>query len=426
MSTNIQRRPHARISRKPRRSAHRVHLWPGIATMLLLAAFGTLGASNHVPRALAKVTAQLSAPAKAAAPAATPAAAPFTVAAYVAPQASNNPALPSSSPSTPPASSPSDGGDWILAPDDLPPTPPTGDVLPLPVAHSAQDIGFHPVKVQHEELAGDRVILTCLNPETGNTETITGKQGRDTVFILKNPEAADLPTSQIKDVEPGNLVATRNPQSGKTEFGRVVSTIKRFAPSVVTVTLLDSKAGSTETLTCTPEHPFFTQGGGWVEAGSLGIGTNIVSRAGPALQVTGLIWKRDTAKALSANARVGSIPVYNLTVEGDHTFFVGTRGGGTWVHNICPGSNAQFGKKFGEHMEDYPGMTHQDYRNLADSIYDDPAAVRKFFPADQGGAYAGETHITRGSDLLRLDPNGNFRSLYPGVDPSTGTYIFRP
>ena len=79
------------------------------------------------------------------------------------------------------------------------------------------------------------------------------------------------------------------------------------------------------------------KGQGWVEAGSVGIGTSIVSRAGPALQVTGLTWEKNKAEELaagSAGSSFGGYTVYNLTVEDDHTFFVGTSGGGTWVHNV--------------------------------------------------------------------------------------------
>jgi len=331
MSARTQHRQQARRNRKPQPPARRFHLWRYVAAVvfLLLSTFGALAASNHVSVALAKVSAKLSTPAKAVAAAATPTAAPLTVAAYVPPQANNSPAPPPSSPSASPASSPSGGGDWILAPDDLPPTPSTGDVPPLPVAHSAQDLGFHPVQVQHMDNVGDRVILTCLNPETGKTETITGKQGRDTVFTLKNPEAADLPTSQIKDVEPGNLVASRNPQTGKTEFGRVVRTIQRQTDALVTVRLADSKTGqAASSLTCTPEHPYYVQGQGWVEAGSLGIGSSIVTRAGPPLVVKGVDWQR---------AKDGTNPftVYNFEVAGSHTYFVGKDNGGAWVHNQC-------------------------------------------------------------------------------------------
>jgi len=102
------------------------------------------------------------------------------------------------------------------------------------------------------------------------------------------------------------------------------------------VSAVNGPACATETITCTPEHPLHVQGQGWVEAGSVGIGSSIVSRAGPALAVTALTWQKDKAEELaagSAGASFGGYTVYNLTVEEDHTFFVGTTGGGTWVHN---------------------------------------------------------------------------------------------
>ena len=96
-------------------------------------------------------------------------------------------------------------------------------------------------------------------------------------------------------------------------------------------------------MTCPPEHPLYVQGQGWVEAGSLGIGTSIVSRAGPAMQVTDLTWQKNKAQELAAGSSgssFGGYTVYNLTVADDHTFFVGTTGGGIWVHNVCPINNA--------------------------------------------------------------------------------------
>jgi len=97
---------------------------------------------------------------------------------------------------------------------------------------------------------------------------------------------ADGSVKAIASVLPGDWVKSRNEVTGQDEARQVTASVKRLAPAVVTVSLADSKTSKIETITCTPDHPFFVPGSGWVEAGSLGIGTSIVSRAGPALQVT--------------------------------------------------------------------------------------------------------------------------------------------
>ena len=151
----------------------------------------------------------------------------------------------------------------------------------------------------------------------------------------------------------GDQVLSRDPATGKDEAKTVTFTIELHAPSVVGVTMRDARTGKAETLTCTPEHPLFVQGQGWVEAGSVGIGTSIVSRAGPALQVTNLTWEKNKAEELAAGtagSSFGGYTVYNLTIEDDHTFFVGTANGGTWVHNVCP--YALKGKSFPKSIED--------------------------------------------------------------------------
>jgi len=152
-------------------------------------------------------------------------------------------------------------------------------------------------------------------------------------------QMADGSMRPISQVQVGDQVLSRDPATGKDEAKTVTNTIERHAPSVVDVVLHDAKTGHDETLTCTPEHPLFVEGQGWVEAGSLGIGSSIVSRAGPAMKVTGLTWQKNKAQELTAGSSgssFGGYTVYNLTVEGDHTFFVGTANGGTWVHNAGP------------------------------------------------------------------------------------------
>jgi hypothetical protein len=75
-----------------------------------------------------------------------------------------------------------------------------------------------------------------------------------------------------------------------------------------------------ESLTTTPEHPFYTLAG-WEVAGELEVGDHIWSISGE--------WGRVEAVSVSHDPQL----MYNLTVDDAHTFFVGEQ---AWlVHNTC-------------------------------------------------------------------------------------------
>jgi hypothetical protein len=105
----------------------------------------------------------------------------------------------------------------------------------------------------------------------------------------------------------------------------VVRTYKHLAHETITVRLADRAEKVVQTLTATPDHRFFVVGHGAVALRRLGIGTQVITRAGPPLVIRSLV-KHEYPKG---------IPVYNFEVQGDHTYFVGTAHGGTWVHNRC-------------------------------------------------------------------------------------------
>ncbi|HVK03441.1 MAG TPA: polymorphic toxin-type HINT domain-containing protein [Armatimonadaceae bacterium] len=86
-----------------------------------------------------------------------------------------------------------------------------------------------------------------------------------------------------------------------------------------------------ETITATSEHPFFVEGRGWVELGQVGIGSEIVTRAGP---------KNLVVQSVSRSRHSEGVAVYNFEVEGTHTYFVGNARGGAWVHNTCSSGTA--------------------------------------------------------------------------------------
>jgi hypothetical protein len=76
-----------------------------------------------------------------------------------------------------------------------------------------------------------------------------------------------------------------------------------------------------ETIETTPEHPFYAADGEWIAAANLDVGDEVY-------QVDG---SYGTVETMSFVYRPQGM--YNLTVEGAHTYFVGDE---QWlVHNGC-------------------------------------------------------------------------------------------
>ena len=146
-------------------------------------------------------------------------------------------------------------------------------------------------------------------------------------FVAGTPVLmADGSYKPIEQVKETDKVQARDTitGTGRTEGKQVTSTSVRY---VDTTLVLGFNTGAT--IETTDEHPFFEVGKGFVPAKSLGIGSEIVTRAGPNLVVTSIERKNVRTK------------VYNFTVGGEdenfHSYFVGdpqTTNGGLWVHNI--------------------------------------------------------------------------------------------
>jgi len=165
----------------------------------------------------------------------------------------------------------------------------------------------------------------------------------DGCFVAGTPvQMADGTTRAIERIKPGDFVKSRNPETGMTEAKRVLQTTIRQTEATLTLSLTDSRTGHVEAITTTSEHPFYVDGKGFVKAGDLGIGTSIVTRAGPCLTLSQITSRQNPLLVnglLPTNRAVVSFLVHNLIVEGDHTYFVGITGGGAWVHNLskCAG-----------------------------------------------------------------------------------------
>ena len=124
----------------------------------------------------------------------------------------------------------------------------------------------------------------------------------------------------IDEIQVGEKVLSRDEHTGLTSYQPVT---QRFVTPDKELTELKFALpdGTTETIYATPTHPFWVEGQGWVVARDLELGVNVetaehgLARLSASLSLA----KRDT--------------VYNLEVEGLHTYFVGH--GQQWVHNAC-------------------------------------------------------------------------------------------
>jgi hypothetical protein len=117
----------------------------------------------------------------------------------------------------------------------------------------------------------------------------------------------------IAAIKVGDTVMAYDPKTGVTGPHRVSAVMAHTDPAIEH---LSTDTGSVDT---TPNHPFFTTDRGWVDAGSLKIGEKVRTESGGSATVTGF-----TVEATPTT-------MWDLTVDGAHSFFVGA--GAVLVHN---------------------------------------------------------------------------------------------
>jgi hypothetical protein len=120
----------------------------------------------------------------------------------------------------------------------------------------------------------------------------------------------------IAQLKPGDTVLAYDPKTGETGTHTVSDVMVTEDPATET---LVTDLGVLDT---TPNHPFFTADRGWVDAGSLTIGEHLRTATG--------------IDAVVVSFTVDDHPaaMWDITVDGAHTFFVGT--GQVLVHNCSP------------------------------------------------------------------------------------------
>jgi RHS repeat-associated protein len=122
----------------------------------------------------------------------------------------------------------------------------------------------------------------------------------------------------IESLHEGDLVIARDEDNGMSGVFPVTALMSRTVPEVIWLTLENAEGKSTR-MGVTSEHPLFTVGEGWVDAGELVAGDVIRDSALQELSV------------LTVTLDTTPQRVHNLEVAGAHTYFAGDME--AWGHN---------------------------------------------------------------------------------------------
>lgn len=117
----------------------------------------------------------------------------------------------------------------------------------------------------------------------------------------------------IQDIQVGDEVKGYDEKTKKEGVYPVARIFKRIAASLLLITI------SGDSIAVTPEHPFYIENRGWVDAGALKPGDRLFKTGGTSTAV------------LSVKSETKETEVFNFEVEGAHDYFVSSEG--VLVHN---------------------------------------------------------------------------------------------
>ncbi|ELS57260.1 golvesin C-terminal-like domain-containing protein [Streptomyces viridochromogenes] len=142
---------------------------------------------------------------------------------------------------------------------------------------------------------------------------------------------ADGSTKNIEDLKEGEYVLASDPETGNLQARQITDTRSHKGQKhLVTLTVDPDGKDKPSKITATAEHPFWLPDyGRWVDAGDLAPGMWLQTAAGTWVQITAIDEAHRTQR------------VHNLTVDGQHTYYVAAGGAAVLVHNAgCPTADA--------------------------------------------------------------------------------------
>lgn len=169
---------------------------------------------------------------------------------------------------------------------------------------------------------------------------------------------ADGSLRAIQKVRIGDEVLCYDTERGEMAIRKVTRTFTNTATELVKVQTLNGE------ITCTAEHPFYTQNG-WRPADRLSAGDLLMTSDGSTCEVVSVTYE----------ARDAEIPVYNFEVEDFHSYFVACEGSCVLVHNQCSVPSLEHGAYGHIKKEKKYSVHHVPAAKYMTNIYGiDPAA----------------------------------------------------
>jgi hypothetical protein len=172
----------------------------------------------------------------------------------------------------------------------------------------------------------------------------------------------------IQRIRVGDRVWARDLTTGRSQLRQVAGLFSKRADRILRINV----AGAV--ISVTPQHPFYSPDKGWVDAGHLQRGDQLLARDGRTL----------TIKAISSRAT--HTTVYNFEVEGDHNYYITSAQ--LLVHNCAAGGATGGAGKGAAAADDVPRLVYRggsaEPKNLTArpgldptglSTYDNPAAA---------------------------------------------------
>jgi hypothetical protein len=164
-------------------------------------------------------------------------------------------------------------------------------------------------------------------PEDHDVVYITGKDGYHALLAQVPPGRKVAFQGRIYETRAGASPGELQIRYSGLTINRVTNTFRRRTDTLVVLTIRHTENGNEDTISGTPEHPFFVPAiNDYVAMGKLTPGTVLRTTDG------------SKATVVTSTTRHGDFEVFNLEVEHAHNYFVsapGSDGPGVLVHNEC-------------------------------------------------------------------------------------------